>query len=241
MDQPTAVNNVETLCCGGPDPREGADWFAAMGTSDSTGTKLLSVSGDCEPAGRLRGGVRPHRRRAPRDGRRPRTPRRSRSAGRRGTCVAPEDFGRKICFEDLPTGGSVIVFGPDRDLLEIACEFTEFFVEESCGWCAPCRVGQRPAQEDARRRSSRAAARGATSNELEQLGPTVKTMSRCGLGQTAPNPDPDHAAKLPRARTRPKVRKASDFVPRFDLAEAHPGRLRGGRGARPRVQGGPHE
>ena len=61
--------------------------------------------------------------------------------GASGTCVPARDFDRRLAFEDIPTGGSIIVIGPERDMLDVAENFLEFFVEESCGQCTPCRVG----------------------------------------------------------------------------------------------------
>ncbi len=127
-DQPTAVNNVETLCCAARIMEKGADWFASIGTKDSTGTKLLSISGDCKRPGvyevdygiamdKLLEMVGAEDAQAVQMG------------GPSGQCLAQKDFGRNVAFEDLPTGGSVIVFGPDRDLLEYMRQFMEFFVK----------------------------------------------------------------------------------------------------------------
>ncbi len=216
MNQPSAVNNVETLCCVARIMEKGADWFKAIGTKDSTGTKLLSVSGDCKHPGvyevefgllidELLGLVGAEDAQAVQIG------------GPSGSCIAPKDFGRKICFEDLPTGGSVIVFGKDRDMLEVVNEFTEFFIEESCGWCAPCRVGttllKRMLEKVIEGRGTKA-----DLAELENLGNTIKTMSRCGLGQTAANPVLTTLQNMPeiyRARL-----KAEEFVPPFQIDKA---------------------
>ena len=61
--------------------------------------------------------------------------------GASGVCVPAKDFTRALAFEDIPTGGSVMVIGPDRDILDVAENFLDFFVEESCGQCTPCRLG----------------------------------------------------------------------------------------------------
>jgi len=107
--------------------------------------------------------------------------------GPSGRCLAPKDFGRSISFEDVPTGGSVIIFGPERDLLECVRQFTEFFVEESCGWCVPCRAGTTILLKMLEKIMEGRGSRSDLAN-LEKIGKTVKTMSRCGLGQTAANP-----------------------------------------------------
>lgn len=186
LHQPTSVNNVETLCCAARILEKGPEWFAKLGTKDSTGTKLLSISGDCEYPGvyeveygitidALLEMVGAEDTQAVQVG------------GPSGVCVAPKDFGRKICFEELPTGGSVMIFGSNRDLLEIVHQFTEFFIEESCGWCVPCRVGTTLLQKKLEKILE---GKGSTLdiNELEKLGNLIKRMSMCGLGQTAANP-----------------------------------------------------
>jgi [NiFe] hydrogenase diaphorase moiety large subunit len=107
--------------------------------------------------------------------------------GPSGNCIGAKGFDRKLGFEDLATGGSMMVFGPKRDLLSIASEFMEFFVEESCGWCVPCRVGNVLIKE----RLDRIRAGHGLPEDLpylDELCVTVKKMSRCGLGQTSPNP-----------------------------------------------------
>jgi len=194
----------------------GGAWFAELGTRDSTGTKLLSVSGDCGQPGvyeveygitvdkflELAGGENAQA---------------VQMGGASGRCLAPKDFGRSISFEDLTTGGSVMVIGPQRDLLECVHQFVEFFVEESCGWCVPCRAGTtlllmkltkvlegRAGRQDLR--------------DLKELGRTIKSMSRCGLGQTAANPvltTIDDFADCYVARI-----KDEEFVPPFDLEQA---------------------
>jgi [NiFe] hydrogenase diaphorase moiety large subunit len=80
-----------------------------------------------------------------------------------------------------------MVFGPDRNILEVASAFMEFFIEESCGYCTPCRVGNVLLKE---RLDHIIAGRGEAQDldYLRELGETIKTMSRCGLGQTSANP-----------------------------------------------------
>jgi [NiFe] hydrogenase diaphorase moiety large subunit len=137
--------------------------------------------------------------------------------GPSGACVAPKDFGRKICYEDLSTGGSIMVFGRGRDLLEVVRDFTEFFVEESCGWCAPCRVGTtvllRMLDEIRDGRGTQDAL-----YQMMQLGDTVKACSRCGLGQTAPNPFLTTLKDMRDIYTTRLSRQ--EYVPRMDLAKA---------------------
>ncbi len=216
MNQPSSVNNVETLCCAARVLEKGGEWFAKLGTRDSTGTKLLSVSGDCKNPGiyELEYGVTIDRllemvcaedAQAVQVG------------GPSGVCVAPKDFGRRISFEDIPTGGSVIVFGPRRDLLEVVHDFTGFFAEESCGWCVPCRVGT----ELLNKKMEKILEGRGTGSDLEDLknwGNTVKIMSRCGLGQTAANPiltTLQNFQDIYKKRITDK-----DFIPHFDVETA---------------------
>jgi [NiFe] hydrogenase diaphorase moiety large subunit len=216
LHQPTSVNNAETFCCAARILEKGADWFTKIGTKDSTGTKLLSISGDCEKPGvyEVEWGltiddmlemVGAKNAQAVQVG------------GASGTCVAPKDFGRKICFEDLPTGGSVMIFNKDRDLLGIVKEFCEFFIEESCGWCAPCRVGTTLLLKGLEKVME---GKGTEQDldALEKLGKTVEMMSRCGLGQTAPKPILTTLQNFRTLYTSKTV--SADFIPPFDYEAA---------------------
>lgn len=215
---PTVVNNVETLCCVTKILEEGPATFAEHGSSGSSGTKLLSISGDCHRPGiyevefgttvsevlQMAGAENAIA---------------VQVGGPSGQMVAPEQFNRKICFDDLATGGSVMVFGPQRNILDVADAFLEFFIEESCGYCTPCRVGNVLLRE---RLHKIRAGQGEPSDlpYLEDLGKTVKVMSRCGLGQTSPNPVLT-SLKHFRPKYESLVREASNgFQPSFDLAAA---------------------
>ena len=214
--QPTAVDNVETFACVARILENGPEWFANVGTGESSGTKLLSVSGDCKHPGvyEVRFGITLYKLLelvgAP-------DAAFVQVGGPSGQCVAPKDFGRRIAFEDLPTGGSMIVFGPGRDVLDVARLFTEFFVDESCGWCAPCRVGTTLMQ---RSLDKILGGRGTLADvgALESLANTVMRMSRCGLGQTAPNPILTTMRNFPtawEARLRPEA-----FLPQVTMRDA---------------------
>jgi len=214
---PTTVNNVETLATAARILVEGAAWFKAMGTTQSAGTKLLSVSGDCERPGvyeveygltvagllEMAGGA---------------GAKAVQVGGPSGTCVAPAGFGRKICFGDLATGGSIIVFGPGRDIFEIVENFMEFFVEESCGWCLPCRAGNVLLKKTF---GKVVGGRGTESDlrDLETWGKLIKSTSRCGLGQTSPNPILTTLKSFPELYAA-KVRKDEGSGPAFDLTAA---------------------
>jgi [NiFe] hydrogenase diaphorase moiety large subunit len=183
---PTVVNNVETFCKVTRILEEGPGWFAKLGSDGSSGTKLLSVSGDCAKPGifevpfgtkvsevlKLCGAEDAAA---------------VQVGGPSGQMVEPDRFDEPICYEHIATGGSVMVFNSKRNVVEIARKFLEFFVEESCGYCTPCRVGNVLLKE---KLDEILAGKGASTDldYLESLGQTIKTASRCGLGQTSPNP-----------------------------------------------------
>jgi [NiFe] hydrogenase diaphorase moiety large subunit len=215
LDKPTIVNNVETLATAAQIVAHDASWFKSMGVPNSAGTKLLSVSGDCARPGvyevefglsvrELLDMVGAPDAKAVQVG------------GPSGNCIAPKEFGRKISFTDLPTGGSIIVFGPGRDLFEVVHAFMEFFVEESCGWCTPCRAGNAILL----RKFAKIAGGKASRRDLEEIeswGKLIKASSRCGLGQTSPNPILTTLKSFPELYEA-RVRKDGEFVPEFDLA-----------------------
>jgi [NiFe] hydrogenase diaphorase moiety large subunit len=183
---PTVINNVETYCAAARIIENGPGWFTSMGTQGSAGTKVFSISGDCGRPGvyelpfgitvaELLSRVGATETVAVQVG------------GAAGRMIAPSEFGRKLCYDDLATGGSVMVFGLGRDVLAIAEAFMEFFVEESCGYCTPCRVGTRLLRERLQRFLA-GKANLADIDYLEKTSKTIKTASRCGLGQTASGP-----------------------------------------------------
>jgi hypothetical protein len=186
LGQPSAVDNVETYVCAARIMEKGAPWFAGLGTKESTGTKLMSVSGDCARPGVYEApfGIAVNELLdmvgAP-------DAEYVQMSGPSGQAVAPKDFGRRIAYEDLSTGGSTMIFGPGRDVLDIALQFADFFVEESCGYCTPCRVGTTLLKHGMEKIIAGRATL-ADLRQMEALGDAVVRMSRCGLGQTAPNP-----------------------------------------------------
>jgi [NiFe] hydrogenase diaphorase moiety large subunit len=215
LGRPTSVNNVETLCCVARILELGSAWFASIGSRRSTGTKLLSISGDCTRRGVYEVALG--------------TPLRAvlemcgadepiavQVGGPSGRMVGPPLFDREICFDDLATGGALVVFGPGRDPLAIASQYLAFFVHESCGYCTPCRVGNVLLKERLDRiRAGRGEA--ADLDYLESLGRTVKTASRCGLGQTSANPVLSTLENFRPAYEALLVTPAAGMQPGFDL------------------------
>jgi [NiFe] hydrogenase diaphorase moiety large subunit len=185
MGTPTVVNNVETLAWVPCILAKGAEWFKEHGTSKSAGLKLFSVSGDCEKPGvyELPLGIKV---RTLLDEVGAPDAKAVQIGGAAGHCIARKDFDRQIAYEDVATGGSVIVFGPERDMLDVAENFLEFFVDESCGQCTPCREGNAKLMEGVEMLKE-----GTCSmrylRELVSLGETMQIASKCGLGQSSPN------------------------------------------------------
>jgi [NiFe] hydrogenase diaphorase moiety large subunit len=216
LKQPTVIDNVETFACAARILEKGAAWFTSFGTGESAGTKLMSISGDCPHPGvyEVPFGITVNDLLdlvgAP-------DAAYVQVSGPSGQAVAPKDFGRRIAYEDLATGGSTMIFGPGRDVLDIALQFADFFVDESCGWCTPCRVGTTLLKQG----MEKIVAGRATLADIaatEALANTVTRMSRCGLGQTAPNPI------LTTMRNFPELYEAKlapePFTPRIALHDA---------------------
>ncbi len=101
--------------------------------------------------------------------------------------IGRDSFHRRLAFEDLATGGAVIVFSGARNILEIVEYYLSFFVHESCGYCTPCRVGNVFLQKSIAKFRRGHADAGDIAN-LRALSATIIETSRCGLGQTSPNP-----------------------------------------------------
>jgi [NiFe] hydrogenase diaphorase moiety large subunit len=186
LRKPTLVNNVETFCCVARIIEKGAAWFHGIGSKGSSGTKLLSISGDCAAPGiyeypfgvklsQILEDTGAYDTQAVQVG------------GPSGVMVSMKDADRIICYDDLATGGSMMIFDNTRNILETVEYFLEFFIEEGCGYCTPCRVGNVLIKNCIRKIID---GRGEPGDikYLEDLCNTVKTASRCGLGQTSPNP-----------------------------------------------------
>ncbi|GAA0775967.1 NAD(P)H-dependent oxidoreductase subunit E [Roseibium denhamense] len=186
LGYPTVVNNVETFCHAARILDKGAAWFHDMGTDGSHGTKLFSVSGDCLNPGiyelpyghtmwellEIVGGEDATA---------------VQVGGPSGAMIARDSFHRKLTFDDLATGGAIIVFNGERNILEIVEYYMSFFVHESCGYCTPCRVGNVFLQK-AIQKFQKGLANPEDIDYLKDLSGTIIETSRCGLGMTSPNP-----------------------------------------------------
>ena len=217
LGRPTVLNNVETFCAVAHIARRGADWWAGIGTASSTGTRVHSVSGDCErpglyeyplgtPISRILADCGAHGTQAVQVG------------GPSGTCVPASDFDRCISYDDVHSAGAFMVFDSTRDLFEVARHFARFFAHESCGLCTPCRVGtELVVRRLDKLAHERGAGRGSAFDleRLRELDGLLHSGTHCGLGASACNPLRDTLAHFGQAyalRTG-----TAEFEPEFDL------------------------
>ncbi|MDG4551406.1 MAG: NAD(P)H-dependent oxidoreductase subunit E [Candidatus Contendobacter sp.] len=216
LNQPTVVNNVETFAAAAKIAVEGGAWFASRGTAESKGTKLLSLSGDCERPGIYEYPFGVTVRRVLEDCG-ARDAQGIQMAGPAGHMISARQFDRRICFEDLATGGSFMVFSHRRDILDGVRNFAHFFVHESCGFCTPCRVGTSLLRDLVTKVHTGHGTR-YDLEEMRKLGRIMQVACHCGLGQTAPNPVLDSLDQFPEAWER-RLRSTA-FEPAFDLDAA---------------------
>jgi [NiFe] hydrogenase diaphorase moiety large subunit len=213
LNQPTTVNNVETLAAAALIAKNGGDWFRAIGTEKSAGTKVMSISGDCErpgiyeyPFGVSIAEVL--------DDCGAKDVQAVQVSGPSGVCVGVDEFKRRIGFEDLATAGAFMVFGPQRDMFEVARNFSHFFAHESCGFCTPCRVGT-TLLKNCMDKIHDGHGTEYDINEIFKINTLLQTASHCGLGHTACNPMFDTLKKFRPAYQRRL--KSLAFEPGFDL------------------------
>jgi [NiFe] hydrogenase diaphorase moiety large subunit len=138
--------------------------------------------------------------------------------GPSGTLIGPKEFNRLLCYHDLATGGSLIIIGKERNLLkDIVMNFTQFFINESCGSCSTCRNITFQMKEKLEKILE---GRGIEKDidDLLEWGKILK-VSRCGLGQTSANPIVTSIRNF-RHLYDELVAKDKDFESEFDLTEA---------------------
>ncbi|MEG2456366.1 MAG: NADH-quinone oxidoreductase subunit NuoF [Clostridia bacterium] len=195
--KPTILNNVETFANIAQIILKGADWFSAMGTEKSKGTKVFALGGEITNTGLVEipmgttlreviediGGGIPNGKKF----------KAAQTGGPSGGCIPLEHFDIPIDYDNLISIGSMmgsggmIVMDEDNCMVDIAKFFLKFTVDESCGKCTPCRIGNRRLLEYL----DKITAGKATLQDLddmEKLCYYIKENSLCGLGQTAPNP-----------------------------------------------------
>ncbi len=197
FDQPSCLNNVETLANVPQIILRGAEWFAAIGTERSKGTKAFSLVGKVRNPGLIEvpmgmslkqivndiGGGPPKFRKI----------KAVQTGGPSGGCIPADRLDLPVDYESLAEAGSMMGSGgmivlDDRTcMVDISRYFLEFLKEESCGKCAPCREGIKRMLEILVAMTTGAAKPGDL-EQLEALAKTVQTASLCGLGKSAPNP-----------------------------------------------------
>ena len=195
--QPTMLNNVETYANIPQIILKGASWFSAMGTEKSKGTKVFALGGKINNTGLVEipmgtplrkviydiGGGIPNGKKF----------KAVQTGGPSGGCIPAEHIDVPIEYDSLIQIGSMmgsggmIVMDEDNCMVDIARFFLDFTVDESCGKCAPCRIGTRRMLEILNRIVAGKGQEGDI-EKLENLGKTIKATALCGLGQTAPNP-----------------------------------------------------
>jgi [NiFe] hydrogenase diaphorase moiety large subunit len=211
--QPTIVNNVETLCAAALIAVHGGDWYRSLGTLKSSGTKILSVAGDVARPGLYEYPFGVTLRQVLDDCGAANT-QAIQVSGPSGVCVDATEFNRRIAFEDLPTAGAFTVFDASRDMFEVARNYAQFFAHESCGFCTPCRVGTSMLVAA----MDKIHAGNGTQHELKEMNRLNKVLlmsAHCGLGHTACNPILDTLKRFRPAYER-KLRSL-DFTPAFDV------------------------
>jgi NADH:ubiquinone oxidoreductase subunit F (NADH-binding)/(2Fe-2S) ferredoxin/NAD-dependent dihydropyrimidine dehydrogenase PreA subunit len=196
-NKPTCVNNVETLANIPAIILNGAEWYSSIGTATSKGTKVFALAGKINNVGLVEvpmgttlreiiydigGGIK--------NGRKFKA---VQTGGPSGGCIPASNLDIAIDYESLTSIGSMmgsggmIVMDEDNCMVDIAKFYLEFTVEESCGKCTPCRVGNKRLLEILTKITN---GQGTEEDlkKLKELGETIKDTSLCGLGQTAPNP-----------------------------------------------------
>ena len=197
FNEPTIINNVETLANIAPIILHGADWYRQFGTEKSTGTKVFALAGDIENSGiievpmgillgdiiyKIGGGIK--------DGKKFKA---IQSGGPSGGCLTCEHLNTKVDYESLAElgaimgSGGLVVMNEDTCMVDTARYFMDFIRDESCGKCLPCRNGTKRMLEILERITEGKGKEGDL-ELLEELAETIKQPAMCGLGQTAPNP-----------------------------------------------------
>lgn len=197
LNKPTNVNNVETLANIPVILNKGADWFASIGTERSKGTKVFALAGKINNVGLIEvpmgttlreviyeigGGIK--------NGKKFKA---VQTGGPSGGCLTeihldtPIDFDNLLAAGSMMGSGGMIVMDEDDCMVAVAKFYLEFIVEESCGKCSPCRIGNKRLLEILTRITEGKGMMEDLDN-LRNLSQVIKDTALCGLGQTSPNP-----------------------------------------------------
>jgi len=191
LQQPTVINNVETFCAATRIIEMGSEAWSQLGIPGSPGVKLLSVSGDCRLPGiyEIEWGMTVAELLELCEAE---DPFYIQISGPSGECISIKDKYRRISMldllarKDIRSGGSIMIFNKQRDLVKVLLNFSEFFKTESCGICTPCRAGNFIIQRKLERLDN-GLANPQDLEDLKNWGMIMKNTSRCGLGKTATN------------------------------------------------------
>jgi NADH:ubiquinone oxidoreductase subunit F (NADH-binding)/(2Fe-2S) ferredoxin/NAD-dependent dihydropyrimidine dehydrogenase PreA subunit len=197
LGKPTNVNNVETLANVPAIFLHGADWYSSIGTAKSKGTKVFALAGKINNVGLIEvpmgitlrevifeigGGIK--------DGKKFKA---VQTGGPSGGCLTekhldtPIDFDNLLAVGSMMGSGGMIVMDEDDCMVSVAKFYLEFTVEESCGKCAPCRVGNKRLYE-LLDKITKGKGTEEDLHQLRNLSSVIKDTALCGLGQTSPNP-----------------------------------------------------
>lgn len=197
FEKPTLLNNVETYANITQIILNGAEWFSSIGTERSKGTKVFALGGKINNTGLVEipmgttlrevlfdiGGGIPNGKKF----------KAAQTGGPSGGCIPasqldiPIDYDSLVSIGSMMGSGGLIVMDEDNCMVDIARFFLDFIVDESCGKCAPCRIGTKRMKEILDRIVEGKGEEGDI-EKLEELGKMIKESALCGLGQTAPNP-----------------------------------------------------
>jgi len=192
---PTIINNVETLATLPNILRNGASWYKQFGIQGNNGTKTFSLVGKVRRTGLIEVPLGMTLRKIIFDigGGTSKPFKAVQTGGPSGGCLSEEFLDTPVNYESLAAAGSImgsgglIVMDEDTCVVDVARYFLNFTQAESCGKCPPCRVGTRHLVEILER-ITKGQAKQDDLSKLQTLGETIKKVSLCGLGQTAPNP-----------------------------------------------------
>lgn len=197
LGKPTNVNNVETFANIPVIINKGAEWFSSIGTDKSKGTKVFALAGKINNVGLIEvpmgttlreiifdigGGIK--------DGKKFKA---VQTGGPSGGCLGEQHLDTPIDYDNLIEAGSMmgsggmIVLDEDDCMVSIAKFYLEFTLHESCGKCAPCRIGNKRLHELLDKITKGEGVKDDL-KKLKALGTVVKETSLCGLGQSSPNP-----------------------------------------------------
>ncbi|WGK69580.1 NAD(P)H-dependent oxidoreductase subunit E [Candidatus Haliotispira prima] len=217
--KPTIVNNVETFANVGRISEKGVKFYLSLGTANSSGTRLISVSGDVRQPGIYEiewgitldevlekvGAV---------------DPKAVQISGPSGECVSAKLDGKRVfSYQDLSCNGSLMVFNSQRDILDIVRHYMQFFVNESCGICVPCRVGN----VELLKKIQLFVDGKAVENDIEEIiswSKIVRSGSRCGLGTTSPKSIMQTIDRFPEIYRSKTAKQEGPLLRSFSLDEA---------------------